>query len=110
MNEGTREPNQSTTDQLAKLHAWLTQQVTQGYEGSLATEETQEGIRQRLADAYIQSGIQLSLTLKDELFSDVLNDLLGYGAIQPLLDDPQVSEIIINNPNHVFVERQGRLE
>ncbi len=110
MTEGTGEPNQLSTDQLAKLHAWLTQQVTQEYEGSLAAEATQEGIRQRLADAYIKSGIQLSLTLKDELFSDILNDLLGYGAIQPLLDDPQVSEIMINNPNHVFVERQGRLE
>ncbi|MBE3589498.1 MAG: CpaF family protein [Firmicutes bacterium] len=37
-------------------------------------------------------------------------EVLGFGPIQPLLDDPDVSEIMINGPRHVYVERHGRLQ
>jgi pilus assembly protein CpaF len=37
------------------------------------------------------------------------NEIIGYGPIQPLLDDPDVSEIMVNGPNKVFVEKKGKL-
>ncbi len=45
-----------------------------------------------------------------ELRDAVLDDLLGYGPIQDLLDRPDVSEIMVNGSNNIFVERSGRLE
>nr|MDA8193063.1 CpaF family protein [Thermaerobacter sp.] len=49
--------------------------------------------------------------LERDAVSRVLSDeITGYGPIQPLLDDPAVSEIMINGPNHVYIERAGRLE
>lgn len=39
----------------------------------------------------------------------VLNEVLGYGPIQPLLDDPEVSEVMVNGPTEVFYERAGVL-
>ena len=44
------------------------------------------------------------------LRSAVLDELLGYGPIQDLLDRTDVSEIMVNGPNCIFVERSGRLE
>jgi pilus assembly protein CpaF len=44
------------------------------------------------------------------LRSAVLDELLGYGPIQDLLDRSDVSEIMVNGPNCIFVERSGRLE
>src|SRR5690606_29276090 len=38
------------------------------------------------------------------------NDLAGYGPITPLLEDENVSEVMVNGPNQVFVERNGNLE
>jgi pilus assembly protein CpaF len=38
-----------------------------------------------------------------------MDDLLGYGPIQSLLDDPDVSEIMVNGPKKVFVEKKGSL-
>ncbi|TAK74297.1 MAG: CpaF family protein [Dehalococcoidia bacterium] len=39
----------------------------------------------------------------------VLNEVLGFGPIQPLLDDPDVSEVMVNGPTEVFYERAGVL-
>lgn len=40
----------------------------------------------------------------------VIDDVLGYGPIQPLLDDRSVQEVMVNAPKEVFIERDGRLE
>jgi pilus assembly protein CpaF len=45
-----------------------------------------------------------------ELQRYVINDVLGYGPIQPLLDDPEVQEVMVNGHREVFVERRGVLE
>jgi len=39
-----------------------------------------------------------------------LNELLGYGPLQPLLNDPEVSEVMVNGPKKVYVEKRGRLQ
>jgi pilus assembly protein CpaF len=43
------------------------------------------------------------------IFKEVLNDLLGYGPIQPLLDDPEVTEVMVNGPKSVYIEKKGKL-
>src|SRR6476469_7533360 len=44
------------------------------------------------------------------LVSDVLDELLGLGPIEPLLKDPTITDILINGHSNVFVERYGVLE
>ena len=43
------------------------------------------------------------------LIEALLNDIFGLGAIQPLVDDPSVSEIMVNGPDQIYVERNGRI-
>ncbi len=45
----------------------------------------------------------------DELASALLDDLLGFGAIQPLVEDRTCSEIMVNGPNQIFAEIRGKL-
>ncbi len=47
---------------------------------------------------------------RKSLVSDVLDELLGLGPIEPLLKDPTITDILINGHNSVFVERYGVLE
>jgi len=42
-----------------------------------------------------------------DVLSGLCNDLLGYGPLQPFFDDDSVTEIMVNGPNEVFVEREG---
>jgi len=46
---------------------------------------------------------------RDELIAAVTDEILGYGPIQPLLDDPTVSEVMVNSPDTVYFEKEGRL-
>jgi pilus assembly protein CpaF len=47
---------------------------------------------------------------REQLVEDVLNEALGLGPLEPYLADETVSEIMVNGPNQVYVEREGRLE
>ncbi|HLF76160.1 MAG TPA: ATPase, T2SS/T4P/T4SS family, partial [Dehalococcoidia bacterium] len=46
---------------------------------------------------------------RDELISAVCDEILGYGPIEPLLQDPSISEIMVNGSDTVYFEKDGRL-
>ncbi|MEO8483183.1 MAG: CpaF family protein [Acidobacteriota bacterium] len=52
----------------------------------------------------------LSLREREQLISDVLNELFGLGPLEELLRDPAISDILVNRSDSVYVERNGRLE
>ena len=47
---------------------------------------------------------------KAQLIQDVSDDILGYGPIDKLLRDDDISEIMCNGPKSIYVERDGKLE
>jgi pilus assembly protein CpaF len=47
---------------------------------------------------------------RKKVVDELVNDLTGYGPINPLLLDPEVSEVMVNGPEQVYVERAGKLE
>jgi pilus assembly protein CpaF len=63
---------------------------------------------QETSNAIGRLGVELSETARAELTTDVLNDLFGFGPIQPLLDDPSVTEVMVNRGDRVYVERKGK--
>jgi pilus assembly protein CpaF len=56
-----------------------------------------------------QEGIVMTRGERQKLFEEVHAEIQGFGPIEPLLQDPSVSEIMVNGPNLVYVERQGKL-
>ena len=57
-----------------------------------------------------EEAVPLSRSDRLVLLQEIADDVLGYGPIDPLLSDPDVSEIMVNGPHHVYVERFGRIE
>ncbi|WP_281884284.1 CpaF family protein [Paenibacillus sp. YYML68] len=47
---------------------------------------------------------------RKKVVEELMHDLTGFGPINPLLLDPEVSEVMVNGPNQVYVERSGKLE
>lgn len=47
---------------------------------------------------------------KQLLLAEVLNEIFGLGPLEPLLRDPLISDILVNGPKQVYIEKQGRLE
>ncbi len=99
-----------TSADLLKLKSYLIDQVGRLMEG----EQLQPGshsdvIKQRLNEAYVQTKVALPEDLRKQIFHDILDELTGFGPIQPLLDDPDISEVMVNGPKKVFVEKSGKL-
>jgi pilus assembly protein CpaF len=57
-----------------------------------------------------EQGVPLSSTERDRISQEVLDEVFGYGPLEPLLNDPTVSDILVNTFSHVYVERRGVLE
>ncbi len=56
------------------------------------------------------SSIPLNAQEKAKLLAEILDEVLGFGPLEPLLQDPTVSDILVNTYRQVYVERFGRLE
>jgi pilus assembly protein CpaF len=65
--------------------------------------------REALAEIVEAERVPLSNEERHRLIRQISDDVLGYGPLQPLLDDPSVSEVMVNGPEQIFVERAGRL-
>lgn len=79
------------------------------YDSRLSEEDLRKKVHEQLITALAQEQAPLSVADKAQLIQDVSDDILGYGPIDPLLRDEEVSEIMCNGPDSVFVERNGRL-
>lgn len=71
--------------------------------------DRREIISQYLQTSYQSLKIQLPSSVREQIFHEIMDDLLGFGPLQPLLDDPEINEIMVNGPKSVFIERKGRL-
>src|SRR5687767_8997412 len=67
-------------------------------------------IRALLSQLLSEETTPISLSERESLFSEVLDDVFGLGPLEPLLRDPSISDILVNTYHHVFVERKGMLE
>lgn len=52
----------------------------------------------------------LSAAEKEQLSQDILDDVLGYGPLEKFLKDPEVTEIMVNGPDAIYIERFGLIE
>jgi len=91
------------------LHHLLIEEM--GNEIGATADETQarQAIERKLQELIGKESTPLSAADRREISVDVLDNILGYGPLQSLLDDPEVTEIMVNNPTTVYVERRGRI-
>ena len=66
-------------------------------------------LRQGIHQVVDQVGIRLSKDRLAELVESVFEEVATVGPIQPLMEDPTISEIMVNGPGQIFVERVGKL-
>jgi len=66
-------------------------------------------VRDELAKVVEQENVPLTNDERQRLFDEVGDDVLCYGPLQRLLDDPSITEIMVNGPDMIFVERNGKL-
>ena len=99
-----------TSADMLKFKRYLIDQVGRFMEGEqIQLSDRSEIIKQRLQEAYVQTKVALPEDLRKQIFHDILDELTGFGPIQPLLDDEDISEVMVNGPKKVFIEKKGKL-
>jgi pilus assembly protein CpaF len=80
------------------------------YDKRLSEDDLRRRVQEQLQAALAQERAPLSAADKAQLIQDVSDDILGYGPIDRLLKDEDISEVMVNGPNSVYVEKSGKVE
>jgi pilus assembly protein CpaF len=80
------------------------------YDQQISETELRRQVHELLHKALGQERAALTSVERTRLMQDVSDDVLGYGPIERFLKDPTVTEVMVNGPNDVYIERSGRLE
>jgi pilus assembly protein CpaF len=100
-----------TSQDLIKLKKYLIDSVARTIETEgIAAAQRDDFIKQQIEAIYDQANLKLPQDLRGMIMKEVLNELLGYGPLQPLLKDPDVSEVMVNGPKKVYIEKKGQLQ
>jgi pilus assembly protein CpaF len=92
--------------QIAKLKARLLSAVTNEIgPNPPSAEDYKKAIQDSLDRSYQRLNLQLPEQVRQRVFNNIMNDLVGYGPIQPFLDDISISEVMVNGHGIVFIER-----
>ena len=101
----------STRDEIERnIHYLLVEELGPELESETESDDAlRKRIERKLAQLLSQESAPLSAADRQEIINNVLNNILGYGPIQSFLDDPAVTEVMVNNPETIYIERGGRL-
>jgi pilus assembly protein CpaF len=79
------------------------------YDARLTQTEMEQKVRQTLQEVLNAGEAPLTSTDRARIAQEISDDILGYGPIEPYLRDVDITEIMVNGPDQIFVERSGRI-
>ena len=99
-------------DEMQHLTLWVVDKLLDSMKGNVRltrTPDTVQLIQERFTSLCQHTNIHLPEAEHKQLFEGVLNELVGLGPIESLMQDDSVTEVMVNGPHQVYVERQGRV-
>jgi pilus assembly protein CpaF len=91
---------------LAYLIQNIDQKLLEKGDEALLRRRVEELVEEKLRS----EKLPFSRQMRNRLVSDMADEILGFGPIEPLLRDPTVTEVMVNRPDQVYCERFGKLE
>ena len=92
------------------LHRKLLDRINLETLSLFAGERVRAEIRSAVARLVEEEKTPLTLVEKDRIIEEILNEVFGLGPLEPLLQDPTISDILVSTPRMVFIERDGKLQ
>ncbi|GAA3937262.1 CpaF family protein [Microbacterium soli] len=78
-------------------------------DSTLTEQQLHDLARKELAEIVAGEQLALTITERNRLIDDISADVLGYGPLEPLLDDDNITEIMVNRYDRIYVEVRGRI-
>lgn len=109
-NEAVRTQDEYS-DLKRKVHTDLIELLNkEESDGAIPKKGRDEYIKNKIEGLVNATGITVTRAEKNRIVREILNDVIGLGPIEPLLENPDITEIMVNGPYSVYVERRGKLE
>ncbi len=93
-----------------RVHRRLLERLNLSNLDRLERDQVTEAIRKVVHDLITQDALPLNFEERDLVVKQVLDEIFGLGPLEPLIKDPEVSDILVNTCRSVFIERYGKLE
>ena len=95
-----------------RLKKWLLSKIAGRMEDNVdlkRTPQVLQMLRERFNLVYGQANVSLPSAMIEDMFNEVVDEIVGFGPIEKLLRDPTISEVMVNGPKQVYIERKGKL-
>jgi pilus assembly protein CpaF len=76
----------------------------------LDDEEARKLIRESCEGLMSQESLPFNIPTRQHIIREIENEILGLGPLEQLLNDPTISDILVNGPGQIYIERRGKLE
>ena len=74
---------------------------------TMSSEKLKDEIRSGVDTLTRRESISISGLMRNEFVERLMDEIRGFGPLQPLIDDPDISDIMVNGPDNIYVERRG---
>jgi pilus assembly protein CpaF len=111
---GGRPRKSAPADPFAELKRTVHQKLLDNlgpklYDSRLTQSDLEQRVRQTLQEVLLGSEVPLGNRDRTRIAGEIADDILGYGPVEPYLRDPEISEIMVNGPDQIYIERGGRI-
>ena len=93
-----------------RIHRRLLDRLNLSNLDRMEREQVVDAIRKTVNDMISQEAFPLNFEERESLVLQIVDEIFGLGPLEPLLKDPEVSDILVNTAKQVYVERHGKLE
>lgn len=94
----------------SRIHRRMIERIDLGKIDQFTSDDLAREIGYIIENLIVEEGVPLNQQEKDRIIVEVQHETFGLGPLEPLLADPAISDILVNNSNSVYIERQGKLE
>lgn len=102
--------NKNFDDLKRQIHSKLVERLDLSRVKDLSSDTMRRDIRRAIEHLCDTENPLLNRIEREKLIEEILDETLGFGPLEPLLKDPTVSEIMVNGPKKIYVERRGKIE
>src|SRR5512146_3522291 len=102
--------DQDYLDLKETLHSKVINEIDLESLNRLQEDTAREQLRRVTLELLQREKTPLTMTEREKLVTEILDEVFGLGPLQPLLADPTLSDILVNGSHEVYVERRGKLE
>jgi pilus assembly protein CpaF len=79
------------------------------YDARMSQGELEQKVRLTLQEVLAEDNTPLTVADRARVAQEIADDILGYGPIEPYLRDPEITEVMVNGPSMIYIERAGRI-